>query len=116
MYGGAGNVFNVVRNNGEHCYSKISLGVGVGPVVCCAANSVIAYSESTLQPKIFVLKYPSFDVISTLEGLVTQFFYFYIIVCMTGGAVMGYNCLAFSADGNCIASLSSQPDFQLTIW
>ena len=35
---------------------------------------------------------------------------------MIGGAVMGYNCLAFSADGNHIASLSSLPDFRLTIW
>ena len=29
---------------------------------------------------------------------------------------MGYNCLAFSSDGNYIASLSSLPDFHLTVW
>lgn len=75
MYGGLGNIYNVIRSNGEHCYSKTSLGVGAGPVICCAANSIIAYAESTLKPKIFILKFPSFDVISTLEGLVyaTQF-------------------------------------------
>ena len=70
MYGGAGNVFNVIRSNGEHCCSKTSLGVGVGPVICSAINNIIAYSESRLHPKIFILKYPSFEVIKTLEGLV----------------------------------------------
>ena len=68
MYGGAGNICNVIRSNGEHCYSKSSLGVGIGPVICSAVNNIIAYAESTLKPKIFVLKFPSFEVISTLEG------------------------------------------------
>ena len=69
VYGGEGNVINVVRISGEHCHSKTSLGVGIGPVICCAASSIIAYSESTLKPKIFLVKFPSFEVISTLEGL-----------------------------------------------
>ena len=63
-------MINIIRSNGEHCHSKTSLGVGIGPVICSSANNIIAYSESTLKPKIFIMKFPSFDVTSTLEGLV----------------------------------------------
>ena len=92
--------------------------MGVGPVICSAVNNIIAYAESTLKPKSFVLKFPSFEVISTLEGLMhtIQSIFCCSYNCMVGGAVMGYNCLAFSADGNYIASLSSLPDFNLTVW
>ena len=80
MYGGEGNVITVVRSSGEHCQSKPSLGAGVGPVICCAAYSIIAYAESTLKPKIFVVKFPSFELISTLEGLTyITLFYDYLM-------------------------------------
>jgi len=69
VYGGPGNTLNVIKSNGEHQCSVASLGVGVGPVVCCAVGNLIAYAESTLQPRIFIVKYPTFELVSTMEGL-----------------------------------------------
>ena len=77
VYGGPGNTLNVIRSNGEHQCSVASLGVGVGPVVCCAISNLIAYAESTLQPRIFIIKYPSFELFSTLEGLLLYLYHAY---------------------------------------
>jgi WD40 repeat protein len=35
---------------------------------------------------------------------------------LRGGAELGYSCLDFSADGEMLASVSTSPDFMLTIW
>ena len=71
-------MLNVIRSTGEHQCSVASLGVGVGPVVCCAVGNLIAYAESTLQPRIFIIKYPSFELVSTLEGLLYFILYHYL--------------------------------------
>ena len=35
---------------------------------------------------------------------------------LSGGAERGYSCMNFSPDGDKLASVSTSPDFMLTIW
>lgn len=73
-------MLNVVRNTGEHQCSVASRGVGVGPLVCSAVGNLIAYAEDALQPRIFIIKYPSFELVSTLEGNI--FYFLCVCVCI----------------------------------
>jgi len=51
---------------GGHTTSE---GRGVGPIAVCPKMGLVAYAESTLQPKLFMLKYPDCSLVNTLRGL-----------------------------------------------
>ncbi len=45
-----------------------SEGRGVGPIAVCPQAGLLAYAELTLQPRIFVFKYPACNLEETLSG------------------------------------------------
>lgn len=63
-----GNVLTLVDQAGCHVLSLTSQGKGVGQIASCPSAGLFAYSEVTLKPKIFILKYPECDVCGVLEG------------------------------------------------
>lgn len=65
---GSGNTLTFIRRDGSHVRSAPSLGKGVGCISVCAHAGMLAYSEVTLDPKIFLLSYPDLRLVSTLEG------------------------------------------------
>ena len=65
---GSGNTLTFVRRDGSHVRSAPSLGKGVGCISVCSHSGLLAYSEVTLDPKIFLLSYPDLRMVSTLEG------------------------------------------------
>ena len=70
MYG-CGNTLTFIRSDGKHIHSCVSEGKGVGCLMVCQKAGLIAYSETTLEPKIFILSYPSCEVQIALEGIQT---------------------------------------------
>ena len=106
-----------MKADGRISQSIQSEGSGVGPIAVCPKAKLIAYAECTIQPKIFVLNYPGCQVVTVLEGM--QIIHLYILLYALlnpGGAQLEYSHLAFSSDGKKLASLSSVPDFTLSLW
>ena len=66
---GCGNALTFIRSDGTHICSLPSEGRGVGVIAVCPKMGLITYAESTLNPKIFMLKYPDGSLIKTLEGM-----------------------------------------------
>jgi len=73
---------------------------GVGCVAVHPSRKMFAVGGKGYQPNLYIYSYPEKSVIKVLPG----------------GAERGYACLDFSADGEKLASVSSGPDFMLTIW
>ena len=65
---GSGNTLTFISRDGSHVRSAPSLGKGVGCISVCVHAGLLAYSEVTLNPKIFILSYPDLQLVSTLEG------------------------------------------------
>ena len=65
---GCGNTLTFVNYNGQHVRSLPSEGRGVGPIAVSPRSGLIAYAEMTLQPQIFVLKYPDCSLEARLRG------------------------------------------------
>ena len=65
---GSGNTLTFISRDGSHVRSAPSLGKGIGRISVCVQAGLMAYSEVTLDPKIFVLSYPDLRLVSTLEG------------------------------------------------
>eukprot|EP00698_Gefionella_okellyi_P016980 TRINITY_DN491_c0_g1_i6.p1 TRINITY_DN491_c0_g1~~TRINITY_DN491_c0_g1_i6.p1 ORF type:complete len:1591 (-),score=495.77 TRINITY_DN491_c0_g1_i6:849-5621(-) len=61
---------------------------------------VIAVAEDRLPPVICIYSYPDRQLVNTLQG----------------GGKLSFQCLAFSRDGSRLVSVSTMPDFQVTIW
>lgn len=66
---GCGNALTFIHSDGTHICSLPSKGRGVGAIAVCPKMGLVAYAESTLNPKIFMLKYPDGSLIKTLEGM-----------------------------------------------
>jgi len=64
-------------SDGTHVRSLPSEGRGVGPIAVCPKMGLVAYAESTLQPKLFMLKYPDCSLVNTLRGLYARLIPFY---------------------------------------
>ena len=80
-----------------------SLKSGIHPFGAFALNttsSVIAYAEKKLNPSIKVVSYPEFDVLGTLKD----------------GCLMEYADISFSPTGPYVLTISSLPDFKLSLW
>ena len=106
----------------------------------CSKAGLIAYAEKALNPRIFIINYPTCTSRCNLAGknapiiillLLLLFFIFIIIfffwggghygdyllyLLIIGGAVLKYSSLSFSDDGKKLVSLSGIPDFMLTVW
>ena len=66
---GCGNTLTFVnQSSGKHICSLASEGRGVSTIAVCSRGGLVAYTEETLQPRIFVLKYPVCTVEGTLCG------------------------------------------------
>ncbi len=57
-----------MKSNGKVIRSIQSEGSGVGPVAVCPKANLFAYAECTIQPRIFILSYPTCKVEAVLEG------------------------------------------------
>ena len=106
--------------DGKHVRSHASEGTGVVNLAVSTKAGLIAYCESTLEPNIFMLQYPSCAVHAILEGIL------FVHTCIhnlnrcwyssIGGAKLEFSCITFSKDGKKLATLSGLPDFKLVIW
>jgi len=68
MVYGSGNLLTFVRSNGTVLKSLQGEGSGVGPIAVCHKAKLIAYAECTIEPRIFILSYPSCKTEAILEG------------------------------------------------
>lgn len=69
LYSG-GNGLTLVHHGGKHVRSLPSHGRGVGPIATAPKANLIVYAESTLQPKIFAISYPKYELTTTLKGII----------------------------------------------
>ena len=60
-----------MQSDGKHLCSFVSEGQGVGILAVAPKSGFIAYCETTLEPKIYILGYPSRKVHSVLKGIYT---------------------------------------------
>ncbi|CAK8681425.1 cilia- and flagella-associated protein 43-like [Clavelina lepadiformis] len=77
-----------------------SPGNGITKIATSPTHGLFAVAESGLNPRIFVCRYPSFEVACVLEG----------------GANLEYSQIAFSISGSYIAACSGIPDFSIYVW
>ena len=105
-----------MKADGRIAQSIQSEGSGVGPIAVCPKAKLVAYAECTIQPKIFVLSYPGCQVVTVLEGMQVIHLNVLYALLESGGAQLEYSHLVFSSDGKKLASLSSVPDFTLSLW
>lgn len=69
---GSGNGLCLIHHSGRHVKSLPSHGNGVGPIATAPQAGTIVYAESTLNPKVFVISYPTYQLIATLKGMHKQ--------------------------------------------
>jgi len=73
---------------------------GVGCIAVHPSKKYFAVGGKGYQPCIYIYSYPELKVCKVLKD----------------GAERGYACMDFSADGQKLASVSTNPDYMLTIW
>ena len=72
----SGNILNFVQaSTGASLNSVPSEGKGIGPIAVSRESGLVAYAESSLEPLIFVLKYPKCTVIHSLKGILMKIFF-----------------------------------------
>ena len=113
---GHGNALSVVSRSAAHVRSVSSAGSGVGAVAACPGR--LAYAETTVKPRIFVLSYPQLDVECVLQGRLACIVAYRRATRINGAGTvqLEYSCLAISTDGGKVASLSGVPEHQLAVW
>ncbi|TYZ67625.1 hypothetical protein PybrP1_000869, partial [[Pythium] brassicae (nom. inval.)] len=75
-------------------------GGGIGSLCVHPSRAYFAVGEKGVKPNITVYRYPSADVCCVLRH----------------GAELSYSSVAFSQDGDKLASVGGAPDFMLTVW
>ena len=90
---GCGNTLTFMLSDGTHVRSLPSEGRGVGPIAVCPKMGLVAYAESTLQPKLFMLKYPDCSLVNTLRGLYAK-----LIPFMVGSKILKYRTSPWKVD------------------
>ena len=75
-------------------------GHGLGSFVVHPSHNYLAVGETGNSPNVFVYTYPELHVFKTLKN----------------GAIRSFSCMSFSPSGEKLATVSSSPDFLLTIW
>ena len=75
-----GNILTFIGKNGDHIKSVTSEGRGVGAIAVCQEQGLIAYSEDSLEPLIFIIKYPECSLMHSLKGLNNKDYIIIIII------------------------------------
>lgn len=94
---------SVVFENLESRERSYLLSLDSGGVACIAVHpsrTMFAVAGYGHQPRIFIYSYPDKEVLKVLNE----------------GAERGYSSIRFNTDGTKLASVSSSPDFLLTVW
>ena len=116
----SGNGLCFMNRSGKHVKSIPSYGSGVGPIATAPQVSIVVYAESTLNPKIFAVSYPSCELIATFKGMFLSTLLLFVCSHLhdgfADGAKLQYVSLAISTSGKMLATLSGVPDFLLTLW
>ncbi|ETO26469.1 hypothetical protein RFI_10670 [Reticulomyxa filosa] len=73
---------------------------GIGAIAIHPSHQYFACGELGKNPNIYIYQYPSFEEHQTLSN----------------GSEKGYSDMQFSPDGQYLASVSTSPDYMLTIW
>ena len=73
---------------------------GIGSFVVHPSRETLAIGEKGKFPNVYIYEYPSLNVVKILRN----------------GAVRGYACMCYSANGRKLATVSSSPDYMLSIW
>jgi WD40 repeat protein len=87
-------------NSLEQRYIRSSSGMGLGHVTCHPSRKYFAVAEKGISPNILVFEYPSMKLFRLLRK----------------GTQLAYSCIDFNPKGNMLASVGSNPDYQLTVW
>lgn len=66
---GCGNTLSFIKNDGRLFKSLQSEGDGVGVLTVCHKLGLVAYAEAVLEPKIFIINFPSCTVECIIEGV-----------------------------------------------
>lgn len=97
----SGNVIQLIDlTTGSHQYVRSSSGMGLGHIAVHPSQKYFAVGEKGINPNIFVFAFPSLRLFRTLRK----------------GTLEAYAHLTFNPKGNYIASVGSNPDYQLTVW
>ena len=73
---------------------------GMGSFVVHPSHKFVAVGETGFYPNIYVYTYPDLSLAKVLQN----------------GASKSFTCMCFSQSGQKLATVSSSPDFMLTIW
>ena len=73
---------------------------GLGSFAVHPSHRLLAVGETGRDPNVFIYKYPELTIAKTLQG----------------GASRSFACMSFSQSGEKLATVSTSPDFLLTIW
>ena len=57
-----------VDKKGKHIKSIPSEGKGIGTIAVCQDLGLLAYSEDSLEPLIYIIKYPECSIMHSLKG------------------------------------------------
>ncbi|XP_028044392.1 cilia- and flagella-associated protein 44-like [Rhopalosiphum maidis] len=92
------NMFDI--NDGQLSFRKNAGNGGIGYIIKNPVLSHIAVGENCNNPLIIVYEWPTFEIVSVLEGSAKQ----------------QINCLSYSQNGDYLCSQAGEPDNTLTIW
>jgi WD40 repeat protein len=73
---------------------------GIGAFVVHPTQKFVAVGETGFNPNIYIYDYPDLQLSKTLRS----------------GACKSFACMCFSQSGQKLATVSTSPDFMLTIW
>lgn len=90
-----------VKTGDENVYSGLEADEeAISTLAVHRSDSVFAISETSPRPRVHVISFPDFGHVSTLKD----------------GALLDYHALAFGPTDAFIATVSTHPDFRVTIW
>ena len=73
---------------------------GIGSFVVHPSRETFAVGEKGKLPNVYIYEYPTLNIVKVLRN----------------GATRGYACMCYSDNGQKLATVSSTPDFMLSIW
>ena len=86
--------------SGKQTYIRSTSGCGIGSLAVHPSQKYFAVAEKGTLPNILIYEYPSLKLYRMLRK----------------GTLEAYAHLSFNPKGDLIASVGSDPDYQLTVW